>query len=313
MPGASRFGEDPSVPVLRHRGPARGAHASSSRLGVVAVRVGGLALAIAVAAALIPQLSVQPGSAPAGAGDGVARAGGDAFPPAETPSPAPRVVLHPPSAPAPDAPVAVPVERLEGYVWPLPNGRLTQRYGPSRWGSRIVDGERFHDGIDLATFCGDRIVAAHDGVVLAAGRRFDRFLGWRGDLAPYERRLERKKAWSSLPIVVVVDDGNGYRSVYAHFRRAVVDVGDTVRAGDLLGHEGATGNASGCHLHYTLFSPWETRVFGLNPESAARMRLPPFMTARVDPLLVLPERPAPNANAKPKSRPTASPVPSSPG
>jgi murein DD-endopeptidase MepM/ murein hydrolase activator NlpD len=34
-----------------------------------------------------------------------------------------------------------------------------------------VEGTTFHDGIDLATFCGDRVVAAHDGIVLAAGRR----------------------------------------------------------------------------------------------------------------------------------------------
>ena len=51
-------------------------------------------------------------------------------------------------------------------------------------------GEHFHDGIDLATFCGDRIVAAHDGVVLAAGRHFDEEIGWIGDLGPYLRRLD---------------------------------------------------------------------------------------------------------------------------
>ena len=93
------------------------------------------------------------------------------------------------------------------------------------WGSRLVDGERFHDGIDLATFCGDRIVAAHDGVVLAAGRRYDNEIGWLGDLRPHYRRIENKGLWFTLPIVVVVDDGNGYRSICAHFGRIVVSKG----------------------------------------------------------------------------------------
>ena len=66
---------------------------------------------------------------------------------------------------------APPVAGLEGYVWPIAHPRLTLPFGPSAWGSRMVDGERFHDGIDLATFCGDRIMAVHDGKVLAAGRR----------------------------------------------------------------------------------------------------------------------------------------------
>jgi murein DD-endopeptidase MepM/ murein hydrolase activator NlpD len=183
-----------------------------------------------------------------------------------------------------------PPTTLTGYVWPLPRGRLTLPFGPSPWGSRIVDGEPFHDGIDLATFCGDRIVAAHSGRVLAAGRRYDRVMGWRGDLTAYLRRLDRRTAWTGLPIVVVIDDGNGYRSIYAHFSRVTVKRGERVRAGQLIGYEGATGRASGCHLHYGLFSPAERRVFRIRPSVAGRMKLPRYQTARIDPLLVLPER-----------------------
>ena len=45
---------------------------------------------------------------------------------------------------------APPLITLSGYRWPLPKARLTLPFGPSPWGSRIVDGEKFHDGIDLA-------------------------------------------------------------------------------------------------------------------------------------------------------------------
>lgn len=191
-------------------------------------------------------------------------------------------------ASSPSRRLAPPPESLTGYVWPIRKARLTLPFGPTAWGSRIVDGERFHDGIDLATFCGDRITAAHGGVVLAAGRRYDEFTGWVGDLTAYTDRLNAEHLWVTLPIVVVIDDGNGFRSMYAHFRKVVVKPGDVVKAGDLLGYEGATGRASGCHLHYGLFSPDEVATFGLEPEAAEHMLLPAELLARIDPLLVLP-------------------------
>jgi murein DD-endopeptidase MepM/ murein hydrolase activator NlpD len=195
---------------------------------------------------------------------------------------------------------------LTGYVWPLPNGRLTLPFGPTRWGSRWVDGQPFHDGIDLATFCGDRIVAAHSGTVLASGRKYDDFIGWHGDLGPYYQRLDEKKLWHTLPIVVVIDDGNGYWSMYAHFSKVVVKVGETVEAGQLLGYEGATGRASGCHLHYGLFSPQETALFEIKPDVVERMQFPQYVIRRIDPLLVLPDRPDPTP--RPTPAPTADPA-----
>jgi murein DD-endopeptidase MepM/ murein hydrolase activator NlpD len=192
---------------------------------------------------------------------------------------------------APAGPPAV--ETLTGYRWPIAHPRITNPFGSTPFGSYVVDGKPFHDGIDIATFCGDRIMATHDGTVLAAGRHFDRLLGWVGDLGPYFRRIERQHLWWELPLVVVIDDGNGYRSVYAHFGDIKVKRGDTVRAGQLLGHEGATGHATGCHLHYGLFSPAETATYTLRKDIAKRMKLPRHELARVDPLKVFPRRPRP--------------------
>jgi murein DD-endopeptidase MepM/ murein hydrolase activator NlpD len=205
---------------------------------------------------------------------------------ARDPSPPPAPTASPtPTAPAPAT--------LTGYRWPLPHGRITLPFGPSPWGSRVVDGEPFHDGVDFATFCGDRIAAAHGGTVLAAGRRYDKYVGWIGDLGLYLDRLEKKHLWSTLPIVVVIDDGNGYRSIYAHFGKVVVKKGATVKAGQLLGYEGMTGRASGCHLHYGLFSPVESATFAIDPAVVKRMKVPDQEIARIDPMLVLGERPAP--------------------
>jgi murein DD-endopeptidase MepM/ murein hydrolase activator NlpD len=178
---------------------------------------------------------------------------------------------------------------LTGYAWPVKGTRLTQPFGPSAYGTWLVDGATFHDGLDLATFCGDHVLAAHDGVVLAAGRYYDDQLGWvGGTLDAYNARLDAKKLRTSLPIVIVIDDGNGYRSIYAHFSQVIVKAGDTVKAGQMIGYEGRSGNASGCHVHYGLFSPAETATFSTEPTTVAHMLLPPAEIARIDPLRVLP-------------------------
>jgi murein DD-endopeptidase MepM/ murein hydrolase activator NlpD len=240
----------------------------------------------------------------------------------ETPTPVPTTTPAPIAAPTPAAPTPsptpspvptpMPALALTGYQWPLPHARLTLPFGPSPWGSRIVHDKNFHDGVDLATFCGDRIVAAHDGVVLAAGRRFDDSMGWIGDLGPYKRRLDAKSLWGTLPIVIVTDDGNGYRSIYAHFGKVAVKKGDTVTAGQFLGFEGRTGRASGCHLHFGLFSPLETATFGMDSDVTKRMKLPGAQIARIDPLLVLPPRRQDQPSAGPSTPVSAPATPTPP-
>ena len=200
----------------------------------------------------------------------------------------------PPRATDPDGPppardlIAPPIASLTGYRWPIPEGRISLPFKDIPGGTRIRDGKLMHDGVDMASFCGARVGAAHDGVVLAAGRHFDEEVGWIGDLRPYFHILETKHLWGDLPNVVVIDDGNGYRSIYAHFRDVTVRVGQHVKAGQQIGHEGATGHASGCHVHYGLFSPLETRRFGVRADILQRLKLPKYEIARVDPLMVLP-------------------------
>ena len=237
-------------------------------------------------------------------------------PASETPAHAATETGGPPDVPKlPDAGAAIPDDppppsSLTGYRWPIPKPRITQPFGATPWGDWVVDGVPLHDGIDMATFCGDKVRAAHDGTVLAAGRHFDDHLGWVGDLSAYYARLDKKKLWTTLPIVVVIDDGNGYRSVYAHFGKIVVKKGQTVKVGTLLGYEGRTGHATGCHLHYGLFSPLQQATFTLDPAAARRMKLPAAEVARIDPRLVLPPWSNPAAKAaKPSGPALVSPVP----
>jgi murein DD-endopeptidase MepM/ murein hydrolase activator NlpD len=179
---------------------------------------------------------------------------------------------------------------LTGYVWPLDNPVITLPYAPTDWGEFFVNGIRFHDGVDMASNCGDKVRAAHDGVILAASRQYDDYMGWTSSLTPYYDFLTKKHWWDSLPIVIVIDDGDGYRSIYAHEYQVLVKVGQKVKAGDVIGYEGQTGNASGCHVHFGLFSPTETARFQLDPTIVSKDQMPAEEIARIDPLLVLPFR-----------------------
>jgi len=151
-------------------------------------------------------------------------------------------------------------------------------------------------------------VAAHDGLVLAAGRRFDPWIGWVGSLGPFTRRMEALHRWGALPITVVIDDGNGYRSIYAHLNAVSVKPGEWVHAGHQIGWEGRTGYATGCHVHYGLFSPLESKRFALLPAVHLRTKYPRFEIARIDPQLVLPPLPH-GKTAGPFPSPSPSPSP----
>jgi murein DD-endopeptidase MepM/ murein hydrolase activator NlpD len=69
-------------------------------------------------------------------------------------------------------------------------------------------------------------------------------------------------AGNTYGIYVIIDHGNGMRTLYAHMSKVSVKKGDLVNQGDLIGKSGATGRVTGPHLHF------EVRVDGarLDPE-----------------------------------------------
>jgi murein DD-endopeptidase MepM/ murein hydrolase activator NlpD len=244
-----------------------------------------LALIATVALVAAPALSLV-GSAPSPTPTEAATDSPTATPTA-TPTLGP--LMFNPTGPTP-GPTPLPPSRLTGYVWPLDKPLITLPFGPSPYGELVVDGRRFHDGLDIATECWDNVRAAHDGVVLTAGRDYVDFMGWQGDLSAF-KKLSSPSTWKvTMPIVIVIDDGNGYRSIYAHEAAVSVKAGDHVKAGQVIGQEGDTGNATGCHVHYGLFSPNERELWEAWPENVTKYKLPPLITKRIDPLLVLPFR-----------------------
>lgn len=102
-------------------------------------------------------------------------------------------------------------------------GTITAGYG---W--RVNPWPEFHQGVDLAADYGTPVHAAADGVVRGAG--------WDGGFG----------------IKIDIDHENGYRTWYAHLSRVAVRPGSRVRKGDTIGYVGATGEATGPHVHFQI-------------------------------------------------------------
>lgn len=114
------------------------------------------------------------------------------------------------------------------FIWPV-RGRISGKFGSQR----VFRGEpaAFHGGVDVTTgVSGTPIVAPADGVVtLAAATPFT---------------LEGN--------LLVIDHGMGLNSAFLHLSRIAVREGDVVRQGDVIGNIGATGRATGPHLHWAM-------------------------------------------------------------
>lgn len=116
------------------------------------------------------------------------------------------------------------------FIWPA-RGRISGLFGSQRI-YRGVPGS-YHSGIDVAGGAGTPFVAPADGVVvLAAGSAADEF--------SLEGRL------------LLIDHGHGLNSAFLHSATLAVRTGEQVRQGQLLGTIGATGRATGPHLHWGL-------------------------------------------------------------
>ncbi len=102
--------------------------------------------------------------------------------------------------------------------WPVRQGKVTSHFGMRH--------KRMHKGVDIAAPRGTEIYAVEGGVVTFAGRQ-------RG----YGK-------------VIVVKHSDTYITKYAHNSKNFVAKGETVSRGQLIGLVGATGRASGAHVHF---------------------------------------------------------------
>ena len=187
-----------------------------------------------------------------------------------------------------EAPTSKPPNKLKGYRWPVRGGDLATYYDWDQQGLFVVDGRRIHAGIDITWFQGAKVKAAHHGTVVAAGRDWARHVGFEDSMSSFYKRLERKGKKNDFPIGVVIDDGNGYHSVYTNLKNLRVKDGDKVKAGDVIGEMAASGGRQ--FMRYRL-----VRMDGLwmkVSKAGRRAGYPNYAREHVDPLAVM------NLNAK---------------
>jgi murein DD-endopeptidase MepM/ murein hydrolase activator NlpD len=112
-------------------------------------------------------------------------------------------------------------------IWPA-YGWLSSRLGWRR--DPITGGDDYHSGLDIAAERGQPVYATAAGTVVQAGRQ-----GNYGNL-------------------ITLDHGFNIRTRYGHLLDFAVDPGTQVQRGDVIGHVGATGRATGYHLHYEVMA-----------------------------------------------------------
>ncbi|MBT4937215.1 peptidoglycan DD-metalloendopeptidase family protein [Candidatus Peregrinibacteria bacterium] len=108
----------------------------------------------------------------------------------------------------------------EGFIWPT-NGKVTQYY------------RRGHYAIDVANRGKGPILASAHGTVLSSQS------GWNGGYGN----------------MIIVDHGNGFKTLYAHNEKLYVKVGDNVTQGQTIAWMGRTGRVrgvTGIHLHFEI-------------------------------------------------------------
>ena len=130
---------------------------------------------------------------------------------------------------------------------PVDGARLSSRFGMRR--HPILGYTRLHRGLDFAAPRGTPIYAAGSGTIVALGRN--------GDYGKYIRIRHR----------------NGYETAYAHMNGYArrLKKGAGVKQGQIIGYVGATGLATGPHLHYEVLrhnKPVNPRDLDVPPESA---------------------------------------------
>lgn len=103
-------------------------------------------------------------------------------------------------------------------------------FGVKRYHNGVYT-QDYHKGVDLRSPSGRPIKAVADGIVRIAEPRFRLHGG-----------------------TVGLDHGQGLSSIYIHMSKVAAKAGDRVKKGDIIGYVGATGFATGPHLHWGLYA-----------------------------------------------------------
>lgn len=115
------------------------------------------------------------------------------------------------------------------FSWPMATGTLTQPFGPTSFALEPPLGQyaHFHTGIDVAAPYGTPVLSAADGLVVAVEHTSVGYGNY-----------------------VIIAHGGGLFTLYGHLADTSVIDGQHVVRGEVIGHEGSSGLATGPHVHF---------------------------------------------------------------
>jgi murein DD-endopeptidase MepM/ murein hydrolase activator NlpD len=115
----------------------------------------------------------------------------------------------------------------QGFVKPIEKGRISSVFGSQR----ILNGvpKSPHNGIDIAVPSGTPVKAMSDGKVILSADDFY----YAGNF-------------------IILDHGLGLNSMYLHLSQTLVEEGQYVKKGEIIGKVGTTGRSTGPHLHWSV-------------------------------------------------------------
>ena len=116
-------------------------------------------------------------------------------------------------------------------IFPV-QGWISGDYGPRV--NPITRKREIHQAIDIVAPWGTEVRASAQGKVVSAG--------WK----------------SAYGLMIRMNDGHGYQTVYGHLSRIVVKEGQRVDKGEVIGRVGSTGHSTGPHLHFEVWSEGKT-------------------------------------------------------
>ena len=115
---------------------------------------------------------------------------------------------------------------------PIDSGRITSYYGTRK--DPFNKHKKHHSGVDVLAKIDTAVRAAESGTVIFAGDK------------------------GKLGKAIVIDHGNGLRTVYGHLNRFLTTNGRKVRRGEIIAGAGNTGRSTAPHLHFTVMQNGQT-------------------------------------------------------
>ncbi|MEK7564887.1 MAG: peptidoglycan DD-metalloendopeptidase family protein [Patescibacteria group bacterium] len=151
----------------------------------------------------------------------------------------------------------IPKPGTKIFAWPEDNARVTQNYGMTKYAKRGAYGGQGHNGIDISAGLASPIKAAAGGKIVAKGL----------ESCQNYIRPSCNSYWGNW---VAIQHPGGLVTLYAHMSKiSTKSVNDEVQTGDVIGYEGASGNVTGPHLHFSVY----TEFFTYNDPKTGDLRI----------------------------------------